>query len=267
MPITTAVPVHGVDQETFHQVDKRVTGIAFDIHNEFGRFLDECLYQRELTKRCQNVGLTVTPELRITVSLDSFSKNYYADHLVDQGVIVETKTASSLTNGHRGQTLNYLFLCGLHHGTLLNFGTDRVQHEFVSTRLTPSDRRQYRFSTDKWKPITKGCHELQVLLRQILSDWGAYLEPALYRDALVHFLGGEQRVSQRIDVKSNLEVIGSHEVQLVCEGIAFSVTAATRRPESICAHQRRFLHHTDLQAIQWINLNHSTIEFQTIERV
>ena len=34
MPIQTAVPVQVFDQESFHQVDKRVTGIAFDIHND-----------------------------------------------------------------------------------------------------------------------------------------------------------------------------------------------------------------------------------------
>ena len=41
MPIRTAIPIQVFDQERFHQIDRRVTGIAFDIHNEFGRYLDE----------------------------------------------------------------------------------------------------------------------------------------------------------------------------------------------------------------------------------
>ena len=138
MPIRTSVPIQVFDQEAFHQIDKRVTGLAFDIHNEFGRYLNESLYQCELTRRCRAVGFEVEPELHITVSLDDFSKEYYSDHLVNQGVIIETKAVAALNPAHKGQTLNYLFLCGLHHATMLNFRPERVQHEFVSTRLHSS---------------------------------------------------------------------------------------------------------------------------------
>ena len=48
MPITTAVPIKVFDQDQFHPIDTRVTGFAFDIHNEFGRYLEEGLYQNEL---------------------------------------------------------------------------------------------------------------------------------------------------------------------------------------------------------------------------
>src|SRR5437879_1078399 len=89
MPIHTAVPIRVIDQESFHQVDRRVTGIAFDIHNEFGRYLDERLYQAELTLRCRTLGFEVEPELQIDVTFGPFRKSYFADHLIDGGVIVE----------------------------------------------------------------------------------------------------------------------------------------------------------------------------------
>src|SRR5262245_57251289 len=116
MPIQTAVSVRVFDQERFHQVDKRVTGIAFEIHNDFGRYLDERIYQGELTRRCRDQGLEVEPEMRMVVSYGDFSKDYFADHLINQGVLIETKAAATLNSAHKAQALNYLFLCGLHHG-------------------------------------------------------------------------------------------------------------------------------------------------------
>jgi len=266
MPIHTSVPILVFDQESFHQVDRRVTGLAFDIHNEFGRYLEERLYQGELTRRCRSLGFEVAPEMRIEVSLGDFSKSYFVDHLIQRGVVIETKAVSSLNSAHKGQTLNYLFLCGLHHGTLLNFRTERVQHEFVSTSLTPADRRQCGIVASDWKPLTPRCGELQELLPRLLKEWGAFLDPILYRDAITHFLGGEDRVVREISVTCGDTEIGTQKMHLVENDIAFSVTASTHRPESVFDHQRRFLQHTPLRALHWINFNHKQIELRTIER-
>lgn len=133
--------------------------------------MHEKLYPRELTRRCCNVGLDVVPEMKITVSLDDFSKDYDSDHLINRGVIVESKPTSSMTSAHKGQALNDLLLWGLHHATLLNFRPERVQHEFVSTSLTQHARRQFTMVTDNWCPFTVTCHEFPGLLRRLLDEW------------------------------------------------------------------------------------------------
>jgi GxxExxY protein len=265
MPIQTAVPVRIFDQESFHQVDRRVTGITFSIHNDFGRYLDERIYQGELTRRCRDQGLEVEPEMRIVVSFGEFSKDYFVDHLINRGVLIETKAVASLSPAHRGQALNYLFLCGLYHATLLNFRSERVQHAFASTSLAPADRRQYEIITVDWRPLTPGCHELYGILQRLLAEWGACLDPVLYREALTHFLGGEERVEREINVTSGGVVVGTQKMHLVAGDVAFSVTASTHRPEVVLEHQRRFLLHTPLRALQWINFNHKRIELRTIE--
>src|SRR5262249_20381484 len=160
-------------------------------------------------------------------------------------------------------TLNYLFLCGLHHATLLNFRTERVQHQFVSTRLTTAERRQFDVAATDWKPLTPGCRQMRELLQPMLAEWGAFLDPILYRDALIHFLGGEERIAQEISVTCAGTVIGTQKMHLLADDVAFSVTASTHRPDAVLDHQRRFLGHTPLRAIQWINLNHKTIELRT----
>jgi len=268
MPIHTSVPIKAIDQSNFHEIDERVTGLAFDIHNELGKYLDEGLYQCELARRCRAMGFDVVhePELQITASLDDFAKSYFADLLVNQSVIVETKAVAALVTAHTGQTLNYLFLCGLQHGTLLNFRTDRVEHEFVSTRLTPTDRQRYELNLTDWKPMSPECSQLKQHLLRCVDEWGVFLDPLLYRDALVHFLGGEAQVVRKVPIHSQGEYIGSQEMRLLNDKVAFAVTTATHHPQLLLEHQQRFLTHTPLDAIQWINLHHHKIVFRTITR-
>jgi len=266
MPIFTSAPITVFDQESFHVVDKIATGCAFDIHNGMGRYLDERLYQAELAARLKDRRLTVLREMKITLTLDSFTRDYYVDILVNGGVIIETKTAEALAPAHRAQVLNYLYLCGLHHATLLNFRTERVQHEFVSSSLTLEQRRQVSWNLGDWKPLSAGCETLHGTMQRALADWGSGLDPTLYRDAVTHFLGGEAKVIREVKVASEHGLLGTQKVHLLADDIAFSVTASIHRPQVVLEHHRRFLQHTPLRAIQWINLNRHTVTLHTIQK-
>ncbi len=264
MPILTASPIKVIDREEFHRVDRLVTGMAFDIHNQFGRYLDESLYQRELARRLRVVGHDVILEYEMTAQLDNFSKHYFADLLIDSSVIVETKTVSTLTNAHRGQTLNYMYMCDLRHATLLNFRSQRVEHEFVSTGITPSDRYRYQIHDDAWSPRSAECSTLKDLFLRCVSEWGVFLDPSLYQDALVHFLGGKSVVERSVPVVSEGFVLGTQTMRMLNDNVAFSVTTSVHHPEVIYEHQRRFISHTSLKALHWFNLNHHRIEVRTI---
>ncbi|MFA6564407.1 MAG: GxxExxY protein [Verrucomicrobiia bacterium] len=247
-------------------MDKIATGCAFDIHNEIGRYLDERLYQAELAARLKDRRLAVIREVKITLILDGFTRDYSVDILINGGVIVETKTAEALAPAHRAQVLNYLYLCGLHHATLLNFRTERVQHEFVSSSLTPEQCRQVLWNLGDWKPLSAGCETLHSTMQRALADWGSGLDPALYRDAATHFLGGEAKVIREVTVTSEHGLLGTQKVHHLADDIAFSVTASVHRPQVVMEHHRRFLQHTLLRAIQWINLNRQTVTLQTIQK-
>lgn len=266
MPIQTMHPIEVFDQEQFHEVDRRVTGAAFDIHNEFGRFLDERIYQELLASRCLAMGFDVAQEFSVTASLDDFSKIYFVDQMINRGVIVETKAAQSIAPTHRGQVLNYLFLTGLQHASLINFRSERLEHEFVSTRLTQITRRQFDINLDQFCCQSAECSRLLDVLARLLNEWGAYLDPKLYRDALTHFLGGPEKVIQKVPITGNGKVFGKQEMRLLNAETAFAVSALTHDTRLVSSHERRLLEHTNLRAIHWINLNHSRIEVQTIQR-
>jgi GxxExxY protein len=86
MPVFTSSPITVFDQESFHALDKVATGCAFDIHNEVGRYLDERLYQTELAARLNDRRLAVVREMKITLTLDGFTRNYHVDILVTASV-------------------------------------------------------------------------------------------------------------------------------------------------------------------------------------
>ena len=117
-------------------------------------------------------GIENVREMRLTAIFDSFAKDYFMDFLVDGGILVETKTAEVLSPAHRAQLLNYLFLSGLKHGALLNFRSERVQREFVSTTLGHQARRSVHFETSAWTPLSEGCHVIRDTMQRVLADWG-----------------------------------------------------------------------------------------------
>lgn len=233
MPIFTSVPITIFDQESFHDIDRVVTGAAFDLHNEVGRYLDERLYQAEMAVRLEEQKLVPVREMKITVTLDDFTRVYYVDVLVSGGVIVEIKTAETLTAAHRAQALHYLYLCGLHHATLLNFRPARVQHEFVSTHLTPALRRQVLWDLSAWKPLSPGCTGLYDTLQRALADWGSCLETTLYRDVIPHFLGGEANVIREVDIASTHGTMGTQKIHTLAPDVGFSLTASVHHPEVV----------------------------------
>jgi len=267
MPIEIPTDICVLDQEAFHALDRKVMRIVFDVHNEFGRFLDEILYKREIAARWSEAGLGKSAaEVSITVRHESFIKEFRMDLVFNGGLMLEVKTAETIVAAHRAQSLNYLLLAGLHHGKLVNLRPARVEHEFVSTRLTLELRRHFSVMDADWQPVSDECHALRNKLTQLLEDWGAFLEVGLYREAMTHLLGGQDRVVQPVTISSGERVVGEQAVHRLNRNTAFAFTAVTHEQDSMKEHQLRFLSHTPLECIQWVNFNHHQVEFTTLKK-
>jgi hypothetical protein len=98
-----------------------------------------------------------------------------------------------------------------------------------------------------------------------MSDWGAFLEVGLYQEALIHFMGGADKVERRVSLNRNGLDLGAQRMLVHEPGISFRVTAVTADQQQVESHLRRLLALTNLKAMQWINLNHAQIEFTTIQ--
>ena len=254
-------------QNEFYATDKIVMGFAFDIHNTIGRFCDEKIYQRVLANKCENASMKADCEVEVVLTCGNFIKVYKLDLLVDNGVIYELKTVKSLNDIHKQQLINYLMITGIKHGKLINFRSGSVEFEFVSTSLTKKDRYNYFINTDEWKKITPKCEELKNIVCDLLTSWGSFLERELYNEALIHFLGGNEKVIFPVEIYFNNQVVGKQKMGLLNEDTTFHLSAITRAFKGYEKNIRLLIEHTKIKAVQWINLAHHEITFKTIKKV
>lgn len=242
MPIEVGAKIQVCDQEEFHALDRLVMGFVFEVHSEFGRLLDEDLYKSEVAIRCAHNGLQPAErEVRIRVSHDGFSKDYFMDLLIGHTFMLEGKVAERLSAAHRGQALNYLLLTGMQHGRLVNFRRERVEHEFVSTTLTPEERRRFLIVEREWVAMNAASGQLKAKTVELLEDWGAFLDVNLYREALVHFLGGADSVRQEVDLFSGSRRVGGQHLNLLNPQTGFAVTMKHEDIGAMRDHLNRLL--------------------------
>ena len=266
MPIHCSLSIRSLSADEFEQRDYRVMGHAYACQNELGRLCDEAVYEADLKARLVAEGFReVNTQVPVTVTHDSFSKTYYLDLMADDA-LYELKTNTALTGEDDAQLIHYILLLGIQRGKLLNFRTPKVQGRIQATGLTQEARRQVHANSARWQELSPECRALRETLLVLLSDWGAFLEVSLYQEALIHFLGGESNVLQRLRLARNGVPLAGQRFLVHANGVAFRLTALTDGISAQESHLRRLLALTDLRAMQWINLNHAEIQFVTLTR-
>jgi GxxExxY protein len=267
MPIHCPIFIANLAADEFAEVDYRVMGHAYASQNDSGRLCDECAYEADLKTRLLADGFKqVHTQVPVTVSHKSFSKTYQLDLVVENG-LYELKTTTRLAGEHDTQILNYMLLLGLSRGKLLNFRPVKVEGQIRATSLSQEDRRKFTLLADRWHELTPACGVLRQTVVDLLSDWGALLDFALYQEALTHLLGGANVVERRVPLSRNGAKLGTQRFTLHTSGVAFRLTAFTEDQSGIENQLHRLLALTDLRALQWINLNHVRIEFKTLIRL
>ena len=260
MPISTRVPIRRLSQSEFGEIAFEVMRQVFDIHNEIGRFFDEKIYKRELAQRLPGVLL----EEPIEVTFGTFRKPYFLDVLVAGGAVFEFKAVEKLIGRHQAQLLNYLLLCDLAHGKLINVRSETVEHEFVNTNWRLAERLKFNINHERWDASIPGTATLCDFLTPFLRDLGAGLEIPLYEEAAVYCFGGKELVEADVRVQIAGHSVGKQRMRLIAPGVAFKITALNDSLTDFENHARRFLSHADLRAIAWININMKQATFTTL---
>jgi len=264
MPIKVHADLRHLDQDEFGEIAYEVMDHVFAVHNNMGRFLDEDIYRNAVAAR---VGGDSQTEVLIEVAFEDFLKEYYMDLLVAGGAVFELKTVRKLVAAHRSQLLNYLLLCGLSHGKLINFRREKVEHEFVNTHLAHSDRTAFDVADHEWREPGPEDRSLRGWLLAFLREVGAGLDVHLYESAASHFFGGEDTVLHEVDVLLDGQCLGRQKVRLAAPNWAFKVTTIDNADLSHFEdHARRFLQHTSLDGFHWINITRALVTFQSITK-
>ena len=265
MPIDCNVEIVPMEQEQFHAVDKVVMRHVFDLHNTIGRFANERIYQEELARRCRANGLAVEREVLLRVSHKDFSKSYFLDMLIERGGLYELKAVEALNGAHDKQVINYLLLSELRHGKLVNMRPSSVESRFVSTSLSRKDRAEFRLMNEGFEEASGTDRSFRETLSALLTEWGAFLDVALYRGALLHFFDHPNGGIQPVEIVVSGQVVGVQKMCALDDGTAWHLSAILNHYPSYETHLFRLFRHTRLRRLHWVNFNQREVTLRTLK--
>jgi len=105
------------------ELSEKIIGAAYAVHKELGCGFVEKVYKNALAIELEEMGLRCICEVPLRVLYhDKTVGEYFADIVVEDTIIVETKAVGRLDAVHEVQLVNYLKATGLTIGLLINFG-------------------------------------------------------------------------------------------------------------------------------------------------
>lgn len=110
----------------------KIAGCAMAVLNELGHGLREKTYERALCLEFKRQDIAHDCQHAHPVHYHGeHIDDYIPDLEVEGRVIVEIKTAESITDEHVGQVINYLRITGCEAGVILNFKHPKLQWKKV----------------------------------------------------------------------------------------------------------------------------------------
>ena len=109
------------------ELTEKISGAAIEVHRLLGPGLLESIYEEAMAVELGLRGVTVERQVKIDVNYKGhIIKGQELDLLVEQQVVIETKSLRKLPDVATAQVLSYLRATGLKRGLLLNFGEMRL---------------------------------------------------------------------------------------------------------------------------------------------
>ncbi|MBD5779905.1 GxxExxY protein [Pelagicoccus sp. NFK12] len=104
----------------------KIIGAAIEVHKELGHGFLEAVFQEalELEFADQSIPFEAQKPLQIHYKGYVLKKEYIADFLVHDDILVEIKAIEKLTSNEESQVINYLNATKRKLGLLINFGSE-----------------------------------------------------------------------------------------------------------------------------------------------
>lgn len=111
----------------------RIIGICMEIHRELGAGFLEIVYKDALEYEFRSRGIAYEREKVYLVRYKGIilPHRFYADFVVEDGIILEVKGKSGIADEHIAQALNYLKVSGNKLALVVNFGEERLGYRRV----------------------------------------------------------------------------------------------------------------------------------------
>ena len=128
---------------------EKIIGVFYEVYNELGFGFLESVYREAMRIALAEAGFRAETEVPVPVSFRGTLVGVFrADIIVDGKIIVELKTAESISKAHEAQVLHYLRASEMEVGLVMNFGpvakfrriemrNDRKKRMSMESSLTP----------------------------------------------------------------------------------------------------------------------------------
>jgi GxxExxY protein len=115
---------------TYKELSYSVVGAAINVHKELGPGLLEKVYQECLFYELSKLGFQVEKEIAIPITYKGIQLDcgFRMDMLVENKLVIETKTVNEIHDIHRAQLLSYLKQGDYRLGLLINFHTVHLKN-------------------------------------------------------------------------------------------------------------------------------------------
>jgi len=114
----------------YKELSYKVVGCAMEVHKELGSGFLESVYEAAMVVELEKQGIPFQLQKQFPVIYKGVPvKDFAADLVIDDKIIVELKAISKLGAIERAQVINYLKATGLKLGLLINFGQTSLQYE------------------------------------------------------------------------------------------------------------------------------------------
>ena len=105
------------------EITDRIIGCCFKVHRFLGPGFLEKVYENALMIELEKCGLRARQQVPMAVNYEGRTVGeYFADIVVEDGVICELKAAETLSKEHEFQLVHYLTATGIEIGLLIDFG-------------------------------------------------------------------------------------------------------------------------------------------------
>lgn len=112
----------------YEKITEQIIGAAYRVYNTLGFGFLESVYEKSLCIELDKTGFNVKRQEPVQVFYaGEVVGDFYSDLVVENQIIVELKSVSTLHKKHEVQLVNYLTAIATEVGLLINFGEDGVQ--------------------------------------------------------------------------------------------------------------------------------------------
>ena len=117
----------------FKDESYEIIGACMGVHRELGCGFLEAVYQEALALEFTRRKIPFEQEmlLRINYKGQTLKKEYKADFICYDKIIIELKALNKRAPEHMAQTLNYLKITDYKLGLLVNFGATSIQYKRI----------------------------------------------------------------------------------------------------------------------------------------